>query len=80
MAKQAANGKLTVAESARVARQKAARRPRKARVIRQTFVTEARWNITATAKGNVSYHDLEAALSEALDEVRHRIANGLRLF
>ena len=80
LAGRAADGRLTTKQAASVIRQRRGKPRRKARSVRQTFVSDSGWKICATANGNVSYHDLEAALSEALVEVRHRTANGLRLF
>lgn len=80
LARRARDGQLTTEQAANIVRQRRGKRRRKPQAVRQTFVSESGWKICATAKGNVSYHDLAASLDEALVEVRHRIANGLRLF
>ena len=46
---------------------------------RQTFVAENGWKVVATSTKKGSYHEIEQALSEALDEVRLRIDNRVKL-
>ncbi len=52
---------------------------RRKRGIQQTFLTESGWKVTTTHPAQSNYHELEAALTEALDEVRLRIANNVAL-
>ena len=80
LAEQASTGRLTTDQAAKTIRRRRGRQSRTTRKLRQTFLTESGWTITATGQGPRSYHDLEQALQESLDEVRHRIANGIRLF
>ncbi|MBI1315067.1 ParB/RepB/Spo0J family partition protein [bacterium] len=82
LAQQAATGRLTTEAAADAVRRRQRKHRPASRILRQTFVTGSGWQITATAQGTGThnYHDLEQALQETLDEVRHRIANGIRLF
>jgi len=36
--------------------------------------------VTVTASSKANYHEVEQALSDALEEVRHRIRNNITLF
>ena len=49
------------------------------RRIRQTFIAENGWTVVATSDRQGTYHDIEQALTEALDEVRLRIDNRIKL-
>jgi len=57
------------------------RRPqtRPPRGVRQTFLAENGWRIVATSRRKGTYHDIEQALTEALEEVRLRIDNRIKL-
>jgi ParB family transcriptional regulator, chromosome partitioning protein len=79
LARLAATGSLTSVQAAQVVR----RKKRKVRAVRlatkQTFFAESGWTVTVTSRVPGTYHHLEQALVEALDEVRLRIANNVRL-
>jgi hypothetical protein len=47
--------------------------------VKQTFYADSGWTVTVTSKGSGTYHHIEQALLLALDEVRLRIANNVRL-
>ena len=79
MASQSASGELTNTSAAQAVRQRPTRQPSKAQHVRQTFYAENDCQITITAPRESSYHDIEAALTQALEEVRLRIENGIRL-
>jgi len=51
------------------------RKPRSCKPKQLTFLAESGWKIVATKKVKSSYHELEMALEEALEEVRLRISN-----
>ncbi|MAT71404.1 MAG: chromosome partitioning protein ParB [Planctomycetaceae bacterium] len=53
--------------------------PKSGRGIRQTFIAESGWRIVATSNKKGTYHDIEQALTEALEEVRLRIDNRIKL-
>ena len=79
LAEQSAQGKLTISTAAEVVRSRKTKRPSKAQHVRQTFFADNNCQIAVTAPREASYHEIEAALSQALDEVRLRIENGIRL-
>ncbi len=74
----AAHGALSPAQAARAVRQRQGR----ARTygVRQTFFTERGWTVVVSAPRKGTYHDIEQALSQALEEVRHRIDNQRELY
>ena len=80
LASEAAAGALTTDAASTAVRQRSTRPRRKPRVLRQTFASSTGWKITAVGRSQSSYHELAAALEEALEEVHHRIANGRTLF
>jgi ParB family chromosome partitioning protein len=45
-----------------------------------TFLTEVGWKVTVSNKRKAPYEEVEQALSDAVEEVRHRIRNRVRLF
>lgn len=80
LAQQAAQGRLTTAQARKTVTRRQKHQSRKARSSRQTFLTESGWKIDATCNSPTTYQELEQALRESLDEVRHRIANGIRMY
>ena len=44
------------------------------------FAGESGWKITVSSAKQGTYYDVEQALEQALDEVRHRIENGIQLY
>ena len=82
LAERAARGELTHGDVARVTRKRKSRnnskslRPR----TKQTFYADEGWSVTVSADKRGTYHDIEAAIEQALEEVRHRINNGSQLF
>lgn len=79
LASQSASGALTNTSAAQAVRQRPTHRPSKAQQIRQTFYADNDCQIVVSAPRASTYHDLEAALTQALDEVRLRIENNVRL-
>lgn len=79
LATQSANGKLTPAEAAVAVRRKPTKRAAKPQTVRQTFFADNACQVVVTAPRESTYHHLEAALLQALEEVRLRIENGIRL-
>ncbi len=71
------NGQLTTAKVTRQIRKRSGTKRR--RGTQQTFLTESGWKVLTTHPSQSNYHELEAALSEALDEVRLRIDNNVVL-
>ena len=80
LAQHAAKGRLTTAQARKTVTRRKKHQSRNARSFRQTFLTESGWKIDATCNSQTSYHELEQALRESLDEVRHRIANGIQMY
>lgn len=76
LAGQAASGKLTHTDANRVV--DARRRRKTSRTgCRLFFQTDHGISVTTSAADKVTYHQIEAALLQALEEVRHRIDNNV---
>jgi len=80
LAQHACDRRLTHKQTAKAVRQRKGRPAPKSRATKQTFSTDQGWRVVVSAGTRGTYHDIEQALLWALDEVRHRIANGVRLF
>ena len=80
LARKAASGRLTHDQAAKAVRQRKGKRAAQPRSTKLTFQAENGWRITVSAGRRGTYHEIEQALSQALDEVRHRIANNVRMF
>ena len=72
--------KLTAETVAKAARQRRGKPKRKSRTSRCLFSTEGGWRIIVSANKRGSYEEVEQALCQALEEVRHYIACGRQLF
>jgi ParB family chromosome partitioning protein len=79
LASQSACGELTTTSAAHEVRQRPTRRRSKVQHARQIFYADNHCRITVTAPRASTYHDIEAALTQALEEVRLRIENSVRL-
>jgi ParB family transcriptional regulator, chromosome partitioning protein len=79
LAHEAATGTLTTAQAAHVVRRKKRKLSASRPATKQTFYAENGWTVTVTSRVPGTYHHLEQALVEALDEVRLRINNNVRL-
>jgi ParB family transcriptional regulator, chromosome partitioning protein len=79
LAVESARGALTNTAAAQAVRQRTTRQASKPKNIRQTFFAENGCQTVVIAPRMSSYYDLEAALVEALEEVRLRIVNNVRL-
>jgi ParB family chromosome partitioning protein len=80
LATRARDGRLTHAQAAGAVRQRRGKRRAKARGTKQTFLTESGWRIVVSVNRCGTYHEIEEALIEVLEEVRHRIDNNVQLF
>jgi len=80
LAAKAVAGTLTAAETANAVRQRKGKPKPAPRGTRQTFVTQDGWKILISTAKKGNYHEIEQALLEALEEVRHRINCGHQLF
>lgn len=69
---------------AKMVRQIKQRRGRKGRKPRtgthQEFFAESGIKVIVASKKKVNYHEVELALTDAIDEVRHRIRNNIKIF
>ena len=73
------NAGLTHAQTSKAVRQRRGRK-HASRGVRQVFNSENGIRVTVTASRKASYHEIEQALSEAMEEVRTRIDNRVQLF
>ena len=80
LAARASSGRLTHRQAAGAVRQRRGKRKVKPRSTKQTFFTEGGWEIIVSANKRGTYHEIEEALIEALEEVRHRIDNNVQLY
>lgn len=80
LANQAASGKLTHARAANSVRQRRGKKRPTPRGVNQVFSAENGLRVTVTANRKCTYYEIEVALSEALDEVRHRINNKVQIY
>lgn len=72
---------LTAEQTANIVRRRKRKRPRRQRSgVLLSFQTTDSWKITVTRPRSGNYYEVEQALQEALDEVRHRINNNVQLF
>ena len=72
----ALNGKLTHQEATAAVRTRRGKRSLKSRGTKQVFFADDGWKVTVSAPKKGTYHDMEQALTVALEEVRHYIAQG----
>jgi len=80
LAQKVAIGKLPHAIAVNAVRQRRGKKNGKPRGVCQVFASETGLKVTVTANRKCTYHEIEVALSEALDEVRHRINNNVQIF
>jgi ParB family chromosome partitioning protein len=79
LAQQAAAGELTHAQAAAVARGGRTQNPKSQVNLKRSFYAENGWTVTVSSRKPGTYHDVEQAMLEALDEVRLRLNNNVRL-
>ncbi len=80
VATQAASGELSHSQTVRQIKQRRGKKSAKPRSgIHQVFQSERGLKVTVTAPTKVNYHEVELALTEALEEVRHRIKNNIKI-
>jgi ParB family chromosome partitioning protein len=79
LARRSAAGSLTTADVAKVARRRKRQSLRKQPGAKQTFYSDGGWTVIVSKRQNATYDEMEQALLQALDEVRLRIANNIRL-
>lgn len=79
LASETAAGRLSHHQAATAARQRRGKPARKSAGIRLTIPTERGLKVTVTAPRKGTYDDVEAALLEAVEEVRQRLRNNVQL-
>ncbi len=81
LAKLAASGQLKLGDAAAtVRRRRRTASARKSRGVKLNFLVEEGWNVTVSCRRAGSYHEVEHALRQAMDEVQSRICGGVQLF
>ena len=76
LAKVAAQGKLSHKQAVSAVRQRRGKPAHNCRGTKQTFFADGGWRVTVSSKTRGTYDDMEVALTQALEEVRHYIAQG----
>jgi ParB family chromosome partitioning protein len=76
LADKATSGKLTHAQAKTAVKQLKGKASSKKRGFKQTFFADNGVRITASAPSKITYDAVEIALDQALEEVRHYIAQG----
>jgi len=72
-------GSLSLTKAHKQVRQRQGKLATKSRGVKQTFAMEDGWKVTVSANRKGNYHEMEQALQHALEEVRLRIENNVRL-
>ncbi|QDT13468.1 ParB/RepB/Spo0J family partition protein [Planctomycetes bacterium K23_9] len=81
LAAKAASGELPHAKAVRQVKIRRGKKVSKARSgIHLVFAAENGAKVTVTATTKMNYHEVELGLNQALDDVRHRIRNNIKLF
>ena len=70
--------KLNPTETAHAVRQKRGRPPPDSRSTKESIRTPEGWTVTVASKRKGNYHEIEQALEYALEDIRHRINNGIK--
>jgi ParB family chromosome partitioning protein len=80
LATKATDEKLTHAQTKAAATQRRGKPSSKQRGFKQTFFADDGFKVTVSAPKKVTYHEVELAISQALDEVRHYIDQDRKAF
>jgi ParB family transcriptional regulator, chromosome partitioning protein len=80
LADQVAEHGFTHEQAARAVRQRKGKKKRVQNALSQSFLSENGVKVTVSSAAKVTYHEIEQALDQALEEVRHRIRNNVQLF
>ncbi|MBC7816478.1 MAG: ParB/RepB/Spo0J family partition protein, partial [Planctomycetaceae bacterium] len=68
---------LTPDDTARVVRQRKGKPRQQPRATRESIRTPEGWTVTVSCRKKGNYHEVEQALEYALEDIRHRIKNGI---
>jgi len=81
LANKAVSGELSHAKTVKQIKQRRGKKsPKPRQGLHQVFIAESGLKVTVTSKSKANYHEVEQAISEALEEVQHRIRNNIKLF
>jgi ParB family chromosome partitioning protein len=80
LAQRAAAGAITAEQAGKQVRKLRGKSKTPSRLIRQTFPSEGGWKVVVSGPAKGTFGHIEQALSNALEEVRHRIKCGRPLF
>ena len=69
---------LNPVETAQAVRQKKGRPSPESRSTKESIRTPEGWTVTVASKRKGNYHEIEQALEYALEDIRHRINNGIQ--
>lgn len=78
LAEEAAEKSLSTEQTKRAVSKRAGKKKPKPRSTKETIRTPEGWTVTVSSRKKGSYHEVEQALEYALDEIRHRIKNGIQ--
>lgn len=77
LARRARAGQLPSKQASNAVRQRKGKKATPARNTRETIVTPEGWKVVVSANRRGTYEEIEHALRYALDEIQHRIRNGI---
>lgn len=80
LAREAVQGKLTHSQAAKAVRQRKGKPFVRRRGTSRTFIADNGWKVTVTSPHKGSYHDILAALREAIDEAEHCLNNNVQIY
>ena len=81
LAKEAANSAMSHSQAVRRVKQRRGKKsPNPRKGLHQVFYADNGITVTVASRSKVNYHEVEQALLEVIDEVRHRIKNGIQLY
>ena len=80
LAAKAKAGTLSLEDAVRTVRKRKGTARPATKGVKLSFPLEDGWKISVTSRRKATYFEVEAALQQALDEVRLRIANNVQLF
>lgn len=72
------NCQLNPTETAQAVRQKKGQLRPQTRSTKESIRTPEGWTVTVTSRKKGNYHEIEQALEYALEDIRHRINNGIQ--
>lgn len=80
MARDSIDGKLTVQNAARQVRKRSGKKQPLPKGTKLTLFADGEWKIQVSSRRKGTYHEVEQALAQALEEVRLRIRNNVGIY